>query len=388
MSEPEQGNDQSNFEEKPKVQEDNISLNDESKNDTNESSNVNNTTTNPTDVIPPQTIPSQEESVINPSRDVVEVFDSLKDCQWGWGFQYSNDKFLKQYWSQIAEEAPKKASFKCQINWFSQDTEGFIPNEATKQYLIFWSWGYKIDIVKKWFKDAFPNFPTGVKEYSPSSDLAHDYWQGMPLQESVEIDGAEIIELPKEAPRRNGPVPVEKCHPISAGIPRYWSATSNRGVRDWLVPIITPKSVELKKTEPDGYLEEYIVEQIDYKIYNHPDTNVFIALQVSEEFNAQEGDEKPFTIPSKFRRPLPKFDYPGFGGYPGMDFGGQNFDENMDMDEIENDDGNEDEEHEEDEDESLELDDEAQVNDTTSTTTNDNESTNNPEKNETDDKEK
>ena len=66
MSEPEQGNDQSNFEEKPKVQEDNISLNDESKNDTNESSNLNNTTTNPIDVIPPQTIPSLEESVINP----------------------------------------------------------------------------------------------------------------------------------------------------------------------------------------------------------------------------------------------------------------------------------------------------------------------------------
>ena len=329
MSESEQKGNQPNSEENPNIKEENISLSDETKTTTSTPTNIDIATNIPPEATPAQAAPKPEEIVVNPTSDVVEVFDSVKDCQWGWGFQYPDSKILNEYWLKVVEKTPKKAEFTCTINWFSQDTEGFIPNEATKQYLIFWSWGYKIDAVKKWFKDTFPNFPSGIKELHPSSDLAKEYWQDMPLQKSISIDGTEIIELPQGAPRRKSPVPVEKSHPISANIPRYWSATSNRGVRDWLIPVITSKSVESKKIEPDGYLEEYIVEQVDYKVYNHPDTNTFIAFQLPEEFNAQEGDEIPFTIPPKFRRPLPKFDYPGLG-YPGMDFGNQNFDENMD----------------------------------------------------------
>src|SRR3972149_11298946 len=138
----------------------------------------------------------------NPEKDVVETFDKKLDLEWGWGYQHYDNRMISKFWPAVKMATQSKTDFKMTITWFTQDTEGRLPDETVRNYLIFWGWGFYIEEIKRWFKTNFPDFPIGQKEFPSSSDLGSASWQDMPIKDRISVDGPEAIVLPKNAPRR------------------------------------------------------------------------------------------------------------------------------------------------------------------------------------------
>ena len=252
---------------------------------------------------------------INPQNDIIEIFDSEKDKEWGFGYEFSKEMDFIQNWNPISNYFEKNPNFdhKFSINWFSQDTEGFIPGEATKQYLIIWAWGFLIEQVKSYFDKLFPKIMNVKRIYSISADLSSDYWVDMPKREQILINGSEIISLPKNSPRRISPIPDEIVKSIPSKIPRYWTSKKSGRARDWLIPVISRKSFNEKLTKIEDYLEEYIVEQVNFDILNDTKSKKMIGVILPEEFDPVNNSEK-ISIPERFISFNSGFD---FGGLPG-----------------------------------------------------------------------
>jgi hypothetical protein len=250
----------------------------------------------------------EEPKTINPTSDVVEVFDSENDVEWGFGYEFTKESDIKDQWEKVKKNYSKnsKDDHKFTITWFSQDTEGFIPGEATKQFLIIWGWGYLISKIKESFTKniTISNFK---KIYQPSPDLSSSYWEDMPKIDEIIVNGLDVIPLPKKSPRRTSPVSDELLKTVPNKIPRYWSPKKINRSRDWLVPVLSKKKFIENVNEPQDYLEEFIVEQIEFEVLKQPKTKKMIGIILPEEFNPTNPDEK-YSLPERFSSFTPNFD--------------------------------------------------------------------------------
>ncbi|MHA1990850.1 MAG: hypothetical protein ACW981_03740 [Candidatus Hodarchaeales archaeon] len=250
----------------------------------------------------------EEIKTINPTSDVVEVFDSENDTEWGFGYEFTKESDIKDQWEKVKKYFSKndKSDLKFTLTWFSQDTEGFIPGEATKQYMIIWGWGYLINKIKELFTKNV-TISNSKKIYQPSPDLSSSYWEDMPKIDEIIVNGDEIIPLPKKSPRRTSPVSDDLLKTVPNKIPRYWGPKKVNRSRDWLVPVISKKNFVENVNEPQDYLEEYIVEQVDFEVLKHPKTKKLIGIILTEEFDQTNPDEK-YSLPERFSSFTPNFD--------------------------------------------------------------------------------
>ena len=146
-----------------------------------------------------------------------------------------------------------------------------------------------------------------------SEDLSSDYWVDMPKKDQIVVNGFEIIPLPKNSPRRITPIPDDIIKSVPVKIPRYWSPKKLNRARDWLIPVISKKNYEKNILEIEDYLEEYMIEQIDFIILKDTKTKKMIGVILPEEFNPNNDSEK-ILVPERFNSFNPGFD---FGNIPG-----------------------------------------------------------------------
>ena len=146
-------------------------------------------------------------------------------------------------------------------------------------------------------------------------------WQGYIVKEKIDLSGPEFIKLDNFS--RNKRKTIEEAKkPISSKLSRFWCQKSLYTARDYLIPVITEEKYNSGEKSAITYLEEYIVEQLDWKEAGKDEAFVILPA----EFKFDENATRKLKIPEEYT-PEINFDYPGMfpggmgglGGLGGMD---------------------------------------------------------------------
>ncbi|MFV2015484.1 MAG: hypothetical protein ACC656_08665, partial [Candidatus Heimdallarchaeota archaeon] len=258
-----------------------------------------------------------ERKIKHPKTDVVRSPDSDLDMKWGWAIEFTSTEFLEPIWEKLKvflETNPHPISAK--IKWLSLDPRGYF-SPRLRYFITITGWGMQIETISEWFSKNIGEIKKPSKIIEESEELAEDNWQGYIVKDTIELKGPKFLKLDSHS-RNKRKLDIESKKPVSSSIPRYWAETPVFSVRDYLVPFITFEKHKEGSTTPESYLEEYIVEQLDW--VDPENEQKYIILP--EVFKSDPDHSRGITIPEEY---TPEIDFssmggmfPGMGGIPGM----------------------------------------------------------------------
>ena len=251
-----------------------------------------------------------ERKIKHPKTDVVHYEEPDLDSNWGWAIEFPNIDLLVPIWDKLKAflengEHPLKGK----VSWLSMDPRGYF-SPRLRHFISFTGWGIQIENLPDWFKKNISDLQKPAKSIEPSEELADGNWQGYIVKEKIDLKGPEFVKL--ENFSRNKRKTVEEAKkPISSNLPRYWSQQSLYTARDYLIPVITEEKYNSGEKSDITYLEEYIVEQLDWKEADKEDKFVILPTEFTFDANAT----RKVNIPEEYT-PEISYDYPGM--FPGM----------------------------------------------------------------------
>lgn len=262
-----------------------------------------------------------EHKIKHPKTDVVHYEDPELDSNWGWAIEFPSVEPLETHWNKLKtfleqHEHPLKGK----VSWLSLDPRGYF-SPRIRHFIAFTGWGIQIENLPDWYKEHIIGLEKPAKSIEASEELADGNWQGYIVKEKIELKGPEFIKL--DSFSRNKRKTVEEAKkPISSKLPRFWCQKSLYTARDYLIPVITEEKYNSGEKSAVTYLEEYIVEQLDWKEAGQDE--MFVILP--SEFTFDENVTRKIKIPEEYT-PEINYDYPGMfpggmgglGGLGGMD---------------------------------------------------------------------
>ena len=153
---------------------------------------------------------------------------------------------------------------------------------------------------------------SSIKIFEPSEELASENWDGYIVKDKIVLSGPNTIKL-KKAPQSRRKIDIESKKPIAGKTARYWAEAAIVSSRDYLLPVITKESFDANLRDADGYLEEYILEQIEWEMIKSKD--IFI---LPENFTKSDSSPRGFELPEYFKPAPPSYGDMGMGGMGGM----------------------------------------------------------------------
>lgn len=260
----------------------------------------------------PMTAPKKvERKIKHPKTDVVRYEDPDLDSNWGWAIEFPNTESLEPVWTKLKDFLNTSAHpVKGKVSWLSLDPRGYF-SPRLRHFIAFTGWGIQIEDIDTWFKEKISTITKPAKAIEASEELAEGNWQGYIVKEKIDLTGSEFIKLDNFS-RNKRKVVEEAKKPISSNIPRYWSQQALFTARDYLIPVITEDKYNAGETDSVSYLEEYIVEQLEWK---EPDKNKDSFVILPSEFTYNENATRKIDIPEEYT-PEINYDYPGM--FPGM----------------------------------------------------------------------
>lgn len=289
-----------------------------------------------------QTIPEPkkvERKIQHPKTDVVRYDDPELDSDWGWAVEFPSSESLEPIWTKLKTFLEKNEQpLKGKVSWLSLDPRGYF-SPRIRHFIAFTGWGIQIEALPEWFKKNISELSKPLKSIEPSEELSEGSWQGYITKEKMDLDGSEFIKL--ESFSRNKRKTVEEAKkPISSNVPRYWCQHALYTARDYLIPVITEEKFNAGEFSSVSYLEEYIVEQLDWK---EPENNKDDFVILPANFTYDEHTTRKIMIPEEYT-PEINYDYPGMfpgmGGLGGMgdmpDFGNMPDFDDSDLSDLEN----------------------------------------------------
>ena len=261
-----------------------------------------------------ETIPEPkkvERKIKHPKADVVRYEDPDLDSNWGYAIEFPNTETLEPVWNKLKDYLNShEHPIKGKVSWLSLDPRGYF-SPRLRHFIAFTGWGIQIENINVWFKENISAITKPVKSIEASEELADGNWQGYIVKEKLDLNGPEYIKLEKFS--RNKRKTVEEAKkPISSDIPRYWSQQGLFTARDYLIPVLTEDKYKAGENDSISYLEEYIVEQLDWQ--EPKDKKDFFVILPSE-FTYDEKATRKINIPEEYT-PEINYDYPGM--FPGM----------------------------------------------------------------------
>ena len=259
-----------------------------------------------------------ERKIKHPKTNVVSYDEPDLDAKWGWAIEFTSVEQLTPIWEKLKSFLNNnKHPIKGKANWLSMDPRGYF-SPRLRHFISFTGWGIQIEKLPDWFKENIADLKKPIKLFEPSEELAEDNWQGYIVKEKITLDGPEFIQLEKFS--RNKRKTVEEAkNPVSSKVPRYWGQKALYNARDYLVPVITTEKYKAGELSNISYLEEYIVEQLEWQ---EPSTNTNEFVILPSDFSFDENAIRKIKIPEEYT-PEIEFDYPGMfpgmGGLGGMD---------------------------------------------------------------------
>ena len=277
-------------------------------NKTEQSANEDINLTTETDSIPePKKV---ERKIKHPITDVVRYEDPDLDSNWGWAIEFPNTDLLVPMWDKLKTFLEKgDHPLKGKVSWLSMDPRGYF-SPRLRHFISFTGWGIQIENLPDWFKQNITDLQKPVKSIEPSEELAVGNWQGYIVKEKIDLKGPEFVKLDNFSRNKRKTVEEPK-NPISSNIPRYWAQRALYTARDYLIPVITEEKYNSGDKSAVSYLEEYIIEQLDWKEANKEDKFVILP----SEFTFDDKATRKVNIPEEYT-PEISYDYPGM--FPGM----------------------------------------------------------------------
>ncbi len=252
-----------------------------------------------------------ERKIKHPKTDVVRYDDPELDSNYGWAIEFPSSETLEIHWNKLKSFLDNNAHpIKGKVAWLSLDPRGYF-SARIRYFISFTGWGIQVDSLPEWYKRNISEITKPSKSIEPSEELAEGNWQGYIVKEKIDLKGSEYIKLDKFS--RNKRKTIEEAKkPVSSNISRYWCQKPLFTARDYLIPVITEEKLSAKETTSISYLEEYIVEQLDWK-ESEENKDSFIILP--PEFTYDESATRKIKIPEEYT-PEINYDYPGM--FPGM----------------------------------------------------------------------
>lgn len=262
-----------------------------------------------------------ERKIKHPKTDVVRFDFPELDDNWGWALEFPTSEQLEPIWSKLKDYLEKNENhpLKGKVSWLTMDPRGYF-SPRLRHFIAFTGWGVQIETLPDWFKKNISAVKKPIKEIEASEELADGNWQGYIVKEKIDLNGPEVVKL--DSFSRNKRKTVEEAKkPLSSNIPRYWAQESLFNGRDYLIPVITEGKFTNNEFDSVSYLEEYVVEQLDWK-EDEKHKDAFVILPT--EFTFDENAKRHIHIPEEY---TPEFEFDpsmfggmgGLGGFPGMD---------------------------------------------------------------------
>lgn len=252
-----------------------------------------------------------ERKIKHPKTDVVRYDDPDLDSNWGWAIEFPSSETLEKHWNKLKSFLEANSHpLKGKVSWLSLDPRGYF-SPRIRHFISFTGWGVQIEPLPNWYKENIDEIIKPAKSIEPSEELADGNWQGYIVKEKIDLTGSEFIKLEKFSRNKRKTVEEPK-NPVSSNIPRYWCQKPLYTARDYLIPVITEEKLSAGETSALSYLEEYIVEQLNWK-ESKENKDAFIVLPT--EFTYDESATRKIKIPEEYT-PEISYDYPGM--FPGM----------------------------------------------------------------------
>jgi hypothetical protein len=256
--------------------------------------------------------PKKVERILkHPKSDVVHYSDPELDVDLGWAIEFPSEETLIPVWNKLKSFLESNQyAIKGKAKWLTLDPRGYF-SPRLRFFISFTGWGLQIVNLPDWFKENISEIKKPMKATEPSEELAAGNWQGYITKETIELTGTEFVKL--ESFSRNKRKTLEEAKkPISSSYPRYWNQHALYTAKDYLIPVITEEKFNAGEFSSISYLEEYIVEQLEWK-ENPNNKESFVILP--SNFTFDENSPRKIKIPEEYT-PEINFDYPGM--FPGM----------------------------------------------------------------------
>lgn len=299
--------------------------------------------------------PKPVERVIkHPKTDVVKSPDTELDMDWGWAIEFTSSDSLEPVWNKLKEfieNSKNEHPIAGTAKWLSLDPRGYF-SPRLRHFITITGWGFQVEAIQEWFIKNISEIKKPAKIVESSEELAENNWEGYIVKESIEFKGSKFITIDNYS-RNKRILKIESKKPVPGTITRYWAKSPLFSSRDYLIPFVTKEKYDSGVKTPESYLEEYIVEQLDW-IETENNKDEFIVLP--EQFKSEDDSIRGIDIPEEY---TPEIDFSGMGGmFPGM--GGMGGMPDFDMDALKNmkldDEGSEEDKKESDSEESDVID--------------------------------
>ena len=262
-----------------------------------------------------------EKKIKHPKTDVVKSDFLDLDSDWGWAIEFPTSELLNPVWDKLRSflEKNNQHPLKGKVSWLTMDPRGYF-SPRLRHFIVFTGWGVQIESLPEWFKKNISPVTKPMKEIEASEELADGNWQGYIVKEKIDLNGTEFVKL--DSFSRNKRKTLEEAKkPLSSKIPRYWTQKTLFNGRDYLIPVITEEKFTNNELDSVSYLEEYLVEQLDWK-EDDKHKDAFVILP--PEFTFDEHAKRQINVPEEY---TPEFEFDpsmfggmgGLGGFPGMD---------------------------------------------------------------------
>ncbi len=261
-----------------------------------------------------ETIPEPkkvERKIKHPKTDVVRYDEPELDSNWGWAIEFPSTETLTPVWDNLKSFLEKNDHpLKGKVSWLSLDPRGYF-SPRIRHFIAFTGWGIQIEPLPDWFNKNISKITKPLKSIEASEELSEGSWQGYITKEKIDLNGSEFIKLDKFSRNKRKTVDEAK-KPISSNVPRYWTQNALYTARDYLIPVITEEKFNAGELNSVSYLEEYIVEQLNWK---EPENNKDEFVILPPEFTFDDNTSRKILIPEEYT-PEINYDYPGM--FPGM----------------------------------------------------------------------
>ena len=255
-----------------------------------------------------------ERKIKHSKTDVVRSPDADLDTKWGWAIEFPTAETLEVVWLKLKSFLEERSNHPLsgKVKWLTLDPRGYF-SPSLRHFISFTGWGLQFESLPSWFKKNIGDINKPVKEVEASEELADGNWNGYIVKDTINLEGFEFYKL-ESFSHKNRSTIEEPKKPISGNIPRYWAQTALFSSRDYLIPVLTLEKYNSGQKTAEGYLEEYIVEQLEW---TEPKENKNDFIILPEEFKSSDSSPRKIDIPEEYTPEIDyNFDYPGM--FPGM----------------------------------------------------------------------